>query len=251
MANENNDEDIDGITSKHYTTAPKLPLENGIPKWAHKINDISGSKSHLLSLSTENISTSELRKSNLSLPQISSKENEDDIKTSGVELSLEMNVHQRKIDREDNAGNDIGSKSKTGHVSYGSNVVLDGDGSSCYSIGSSIFTRPAEPAVKEPEKELSIKVAFLLLFVIFIVCLVLLIFVYMSFPKMDESEAKAIKFPSNIDDAKHLGQGKLLEIPGNSKFNTQYLTTDLELLSESNLYHFQSCFTTRSGICSK
>ena len=222
IVKEKRDEDIDGITSKHYTTAPKFPLENGIPKWAHKTNDISGSKSHLLSLSKENVSTSELRKSNVSLPQISSKEIEDDIKTSGTELSLEMNVHQRKIDREDNTGNDNDSKSKTCHVSYGSNVVLDGDDSSCYSIASSIFTRPSEPVAKEPEKELSIKVAFLLLFVIFIVCLVLLIFVYMSFPKMDESEAKAIKFPSNIDDAKHLGQGKLLDIPGNSKLNNSY-----------------------------
>ena len=176
IAREKSNEDIDGITSNHYTTAPKFPLENGNPKWAHKINDISGSKCHLLSLSTEDISTSELRKSNLSLPQIGSKEIEDDIKTSDAELSLEMNVHQRKIDREDNTGNDNGAKSKTCHVSYGSNVVLDGDDSSCYSIASSIFSRPAEPVVKEPEKELSIKVAFLLLFVIFIVCLVLLIF---------------------------------------------------------------------------
>ena len=213
IAKEKRDEDIDGTTSKNYTTAPKVPLDNGIAKWAHKINDISESKSHLLSLSTENISTSELRKSSLSLPQISSKEIAHDIETSGVELSLEMNVHQRKIDREDNVGNDNAAKSKTGHVSYGRNVGLDGDDSSCYSIASSIFTRPTEPVIKEPEKELPIKVAFLLLFVIFIVCLVLLIFVYMSFPKMDESEAKAIKFPSNIDDAKHLGQGKLLQIP--------------------------------------
>ena len=220
IAKEKSDKGIDGITSKHYTTAPKFPLENGVAKWAHKINDVSGSKSHLLSLSTENISTSELRKSNLSLPQTSNKEIEGDIKTSGTELSLEMNVHQRKMDREENEGNDNDSKSKTCHVSYGSNVVLDGDETSCYSIGSSIFTRPTEPLAKEPEKELSIKVAFLLLFVIFIVCLVLLIFVYMSFPKMDESEAKAIKFPSNIDDAKHLGQGSLLQIPYNSALNT-------------------------------
>ena len=223
IANKKSDEDIDEITSKHHTTAPKFPLENGIPKWAQKISDISGSTSHLLPLSTENISTSELRKSNLSLPQISSKEIEDGMKTSGTELSLEMNIHQRKIDREDNTGNDNGAKSKTCHVSYGSNVVLNGDDSSCYSIASSIFTRPSEPVVKEPEKELPIKVAFLLLLVIFIVCLVLLTFVYMSFPKMDESEAKAIKFPSNIDDAKHLGQGNLLKIPYNSTLNNNTL----------------------------
>ena len=65
-----------------------------------------------------------------------------------------------------------------------------------------------EPTDQQPPKELSIRLALVLLLLIFTACLGALAFVYSSFPKMEESEARhVLKFPTNIDDAKQLGKG--------------------------------------------
>ena len=122
-------------------------------------------------------------------------------------------MYQRKIDKED--GNiDSKSGSQANDVLNGQAGIISDDLSSI-SLPNSIFTNNARNNDEEDgndkgqKKELSIKLALVLLLIIFSVCLGALAFVYSSFPKMDQSESKALKFPTNIDDAKLLGQGML------------------------------------------
>ena len=207
---DEDDKDYDGGKSINDPTTKDLQFDQNIPKWAFKTNDISGSKVHLLSISTENLSPIELG-SNRSLAQIGKRTAEGNISTP--DTSIEMNMYQRKIDKEDSTI-DSRNDSQANDVLNGQAGIISDDLSSI-SLPNSIFTNNARNNDEEDgndkgqKKELSIKLALVLLLIIFSVCLGALAFVYSSFPKMDQSESKALKFPTNIDDAKLLGQGML------------------------------------------
>ena len=207
---DKNSDDGDIVKNTCDTTTLDIDIKESTPKWAIKTSNISESKKHLLSISSENVRDINLA-SSLSLCQLSDTKSETKRTPSSTSLSMENIMHQRKIEREDIVA-------EPGNVSLQSSHFLE-ETSSVTSdetvhppIPESIFgdNDDEDDNGKHSKKELSIKMALILLLLIFSVCLGALVFVYSSFPKMDESESKALKFPSNIDDAKILGRGKPL-----------------------------------------
>ena len=187
------------------------PINERNSKWAIKINHMSESKSHLLSISNENLKSLEVDSSDVSIPQKDSHcDMAHDLTSSNSSTSIEQKMHKRKVEKED-ASSDIKDASPSA-ANFINEACTDISADSPNAeIPDSIFGTVVEEDggnKEHPRKELSIKVALLLLLLIFAVCLGALAFVYSSFPKMNKKESKALKFPSNIDDAKLLGQGK-------------------------------------------
>ena len=205
---DKNSEDGDIVKNTCNTTILDIHIKESIPKWAIKTNRISESKLHLLSISSENVRDMNLSSSQ-SECQLSEPKNETNKTPSSTSLSMENVMHQRKIEREDIVA-------ESGNVSPQLSHFLD----EVSSVASDETVHPPIPESifgdnddeddngKHSKKELSIKMALTLLLLIFSLCLGSLLFVYSSFPKMNESESKALKFPSNIEDAKILGRGK-------------------------------------------
>ena len=198
------DEDL--VKHPNIEMTNHAPVNEGNTKWAIKTKQMSGSKLHLLSTSNENLDIVEAGSNSLS---VSHSELTNNLTSSSPSILQVRKMHKRKLDKEDSPS---GQRDVSPSVSNFVNEVCTdaSDDSFNPDIPESIFgTVAEEDGTKDhPRKELSIKLALLLLFLIFAVCLGALAFVYSSFPKMNEKESEALKFPSNIEDAKLLGQGK-------------------------------------------
>ena len=209
---ESGEKNVDIVKPQNDVMIFDAPMKKGNTKWAIKTGQMSGSKLHLLSISNENISSMEACSKN----QSSSRgEIANNVSCSGPSIFQEQKMYKRKVDKDDPSSDNMdASPSVTNFVNE---VRSDtSENTENPAIPESIFgTVVDEDRTNKdhPKKELSIKVALLLLFLIFAVCLGALAFVYSSFPKMDKKEAEALKFPSNIDDAKVLGQGKKITLP--------------------------------------
>ena len=209
MMEENEDivkTDEDLVKHPNNEMTKDAPINEGNTKWAIKTKQMSGSKLHLLSTSNENLDIVEAGSNSLS---VSRSETTNNITSSSPSILQVRKMHKRKVDKEDSPSS---QRDVSPSVSNFVNEVCTdaSDDSFNPDIPESIFgTVAGEDGTKDhPRKELSIKLALLLLFLIFAVCLGALAFVYSSFPKMNEKESEALKFPSNIEDAKLLGQGK-------------------------------------------
>ena len=164
----------------------------------------------------DNLSTIELE-NDTSFQQIDNPKIDSNISTSTSSLSVEDNTHQRRTDKEatvDQIRSDLKTLKNQTKSQRHSNILCDSTISTNPDVPVSIFSTIRRGSGNEeenneyrPKKELSIRMALLLLLLIFAIALGALTFVYSSFPKMEESETRALKFPTNIDDAKLLGQG--------------------------------------------
>ena len=210
---DNAENNVDIVKCQNDDTLFNAPIKKGNAKWAIKTGQMSGSKLHLLSISNENVNSMEACSKNLSS---SRGEIPNNVTSSSPSIFTEQTMYKRKVDKEDSSSDSMAASISV--TNYVNEVCTDtGETSENQAIPESIFGTVVDDDrtnKDHPKKELSIKVALLLLFLIFAVCLGALAFVYSSFPKMDEKEAEALKFPSNIDDAKLLGQGKIsLKLP--------------------------------------
>ena len=205
---ENAETNVDIVKHQNDETFFDAPVKKGNTKWAIKTGQMSGSKLHLLSISNENISSMEACSKELSSSRGKIANN---VTSSSPSIVQEQTMYKRKVEKEDPSSDKMESSLSVTNIV--NEVCTDtSENVENQAIPDSIFgTVVDEDRTNKdhPKKELSIKVALLLLFLIFAVCLGALAFVYSSFPKMDKTEAEALKFPSNIDDAKLLGQGTI------------------------------------------
>ena len=204
---ENAEKNVDIVQHQNNEMIFDAPVKKGNTKWAVKTGQMSGSKLHLLSISNENISSMEACSKELSS---SRGEIANNVTSSSPSIFQERTMYKRKVDKEDSSSDKMDASPSV--TNFANEVCTDtNETAENPAIPESIFGSVVDEDrtnKDHPKKELSIKVALLLLFLIFAVCLGALAFVYSSFPKMDKKEAEALKFPSNIDDAKLLGQGK-------------------------------------------
>ena len=203
---ESGEKNVDIVKPQNDVKIFDAPMKKGNTKWAIKTGQMSGSKLHLLSISNENISSmAACKNQSSSRGEIANK-----VSSSSPSIFQEQKMYKRKVDKDDPSSDNMDASPSV--TNFANEVCTDANETAeNQAIPESIFgTVVDEDRTNKdhPKKELSIKVALLLLFLIFAVCLGALAFVYSSFPKMDKKEAEALKFPSNIDDAKLLGQGK-------------------------------------------
>ena len=208
---ESIEEDGNNVITVDYNTTLDFHVNKDIPKWAIMASDISCHNMVSQSMPSDNVNSVELVNV-ISVNQRSDSRNNTNLSTSSSSLSAEHDMHQRKGDKNDASTNQKSSSLPT--LNQQNNALCDD--TSIPDIDETIFSnirgkqKVEDGNEQQPRKELSIRMALVLILLIFSVCLGALAFVYSSFPKMEESESKALKFPSNIDDAKLLGQGMCL-----------------------------------------
>ena len=135
------------------------PINEGNTKWAIKTNHMSESKSHLLSISNENIKSTEVDSSRVSMPQIDSCcDIAYNFKGSNSSTSMNQKMHKRKFEKED-ASSDKGDVSASA-TDFVNEVCTDvSDDSQNAEIPDSIFGTVVEENANNkdhPRKELSI-----------------------------------------------------------------------------------------------